>query len=254
MQTPRAVLSILAAALLTLSSCAQAGDSEAEAATPAPAETTASTTTTSTTITAETTTTTLATSDSAQAEDNKTQNNNEDEAMSTEESDPACVRLTDFSTDADNQRWLVVNDDVMGGQSLGGMSFEDNTMIFAGEVNTDGGGFASLRLPLQAGTLADFTKVAIRARPDERTYVITFDDNLPARNRRVSHRAPIPFDAPGEWQTITIPFEDLFPAIFGQPIDDLPFRPDLAVRMGLMISDGLDGPFQLDVDWIDLCP
>ena len=253
MQTPRAVLSILAAALLTLSSCAQAGDSEAEAATPAPAETTASTTTTSTTITAETTTTTLATSDSAQAEDN---NNNQDqnEAIVTDESDPACVRLTDFSTDADNQRWLVVNDDVMGGQSLGGMSFEDNTMTFAGEVNTDGGGFASLRLPLQAGSLADFTKVAIRARPDERTYVITFDDNLPARNRRVSHRAPIPFDAPGEWQTITIPFEDLFPAIFGQPIDDLPFRPDLAVRMGLMISDGLDGPFQLDVDWIDLCP
>lgn len=178
----------------------------------------------------------------------------EDAAMTAEESEPICTRLTDFSADEENQRWLVVNDDVMGGRSLGGMSFDNNTMIFSGDVNTNGGGFASLRLPLAASSLTEFTKVAIRARPDARTYVITFDDNLPARNRRVSHRAPIPFDTPGQWQTITVPFEDLFPAIFGQPIDDLPFRPDLAVRMGLMISDGLDGPFQLEVDWIDLCP
>ncbi len=36
-------------------------------------------------------------------------------------------------------------------------------------------------------------------------------------------------------------------------MDDLPFDKTLATRMGIMISDGLDGPFRLEVDWIDAC-
>ena len=77
--------------------------------------------------------------------------------------------------------------------------------------------------------------------------------NLASRDRRVSHRAPIEFGAPDEWQTVSVSFDDFFPAIFGRPIDDLAFRKDLASRMGLMISDGVDGPFRLEIDWIDLC-
>ena len=70
----------------------------------------------------------------------------------------------------------------------------------------------------------------------------------------MSHRAPIPFGPAGDWQTVSVSFDELFPAIFGRPIDDLPFRKDLATRMGMMISDGLDGPFRLEIDWIDICP
>ncbi len=166
----------------------------------------------------------------------------------------ACRRLADFESDDANRRWLVVNDDVMGGQSLGRLSFDGGTMVFEGEINTDGGGFSSLRLPLEPATLVDHDRIVFRARPDERAYMVTFDDDLPSRDRRVSHRAPIEFEAGGTWQTVSVSFDDLFPAVFGRPIDDLPFRKDLATRMGLMISDGVDGPFRLEIDWIDLCP
>lgn len=165
-----------------------------------------------------------------------------------------CHRLTDFDSDRANQRWLVVNDDVMGGRSFGGLSFDAGILIFEGETNTDGGGFSSLRLPLEPHALSPYDRVELRARPDDRAYMVTFDDGPASRTRRVSHRAPIDFAAPGEWQTISVPFDNLFPAIFGTPIDDLPFREDLATRMGLMISDGADGPFRLELDWIDLCP
>lgn len=83
---------------------------------------------------------------------------------------------------------------------------------------------------------------------------MTFDDDLATRDRRVSHRAPIEFGAPGEWQTAEVTFDELRPAIFGQPIDDLPFREDLATQLGVMISDGVDGPLQLEIDWIEVCP
>jgi hypothetical protein len=162
-------------------------------------------------------------------------------------------RLTDFDSNDTNQRWMVVNDNVMGGRSLGGLSFDAGTLIFEGEINTDGGGFSSLRLPLEPQALRPYDRIELRARPDDRAYMLTFDDDLASGNRRVSHRAPLEFPAPGEWQTVSVSFDELCAAIFGRPIEDLPFRKHLATRMGLLISDAIDGPFRLEIDWIDLC-
>lgn len=173
--------------------------------------------------------------------------------MSTDDVRTPCRRVTDFTDVEANRRWLVVNDNVMGGQSLGGLSFDGGILVFEGDINTDGGGFSSLRLRLEPEALVPYDRIEFRARPDERKYLVTFDDAVASRDRRVSHRAPIEFGAAGDWQTVSVSFEELFPAIFGRPIDDLPFRKDLATRMGLMISDGLDGPFRLEIDWIDIC-
>ena len=90
-----------------------------------------------------------------------------------------------------------------------------------------------MRLPLEPQALSPYDRIELRARPDDRAYSVTFDDDLASGNRRVSHRAPIEFAAPGEWQTISVSFDELSPAIFGRPIDDLPFRKHLATRMGL---------------------
>ncbi len=186
--------------------------------------------------------------------DDTTPTTTELEPMSTLDNPPDnCRRLTDFTSDDDNREWLVVNDNVMGGQSLGGLSFAAGSLIFEGEINTNGGGFSSLRLPLEPEALAAHDRIVFRARSDSRSYMVTFDDSLASRNRRVSHRAPIGFEASGDWQTVSVLFDDLFPAIFGNPVDDLPFRKDLATRLGLMISDGVDGPFRLEIDSIDLC-
>jgi hypothetical protein len=118
-------------------------------------------------------------------------------------------RLADFDCDEANQRWLVVNDDVMGGRSLGGLSFDAGILIFEGEIDTDGGSFSSLRLPLEPQALGACDRIELRARPDDRAYSVTFDDDLASGNRRVSHRALIEFAAPGEWQTISVSFDEL---------------------------------------------
>ncbi len=164
-----------------------------------------------------------------------------------------CVRLTDFATEAERDAWQTVNDNVMGGRSAGGPSFGDGLMVFSGETNTDGGGFSSLRLALAPDALSEFERVVVRARPDGRQYMITFDDNVSTRDRRVSHRAPLAFEPNDDWQEVSVSFDEVSPALFGRPVDDLPFDKTLATRMGIMINDGLDGPFRLEIDWIDLC-
>ncbi len=164
-----------------------------------------------------------------------------------------CTTITYFADPGENDRWVVVNDNVMGGRSLGDRSFADEVMAFSGSINTNGGGFSSLRLPLQPGAIAAADRIVFTGRSDGRRYMVTFDDALDGRDRRISFRAPIEFDSPGEWETVTVLFDDLFPAAFGQPVAADPFRKDLATRMGIMLSDGVDGEFQLELDHIEVC-
>ncbi len=164
-----------------------------------------------------------------------------------------CVRLTEFETQAEIDAWLVVNDDVMGGRSAGGAVFADSVMTFTGTINTDGGGFASLRLPIAEGTLAGVESVRMRVRSDGRAYKLTLRDSLEGRDNRTSHQAAIPVSTPGEWEIVEVSLADLDANVFGRSVETEPFVPELANRVGLMMSDGVDGDFVLEIDWIDLC-
>lgn len=171
------------------------------------------------------------------------------------ETAPRCVRLTNFALDAENFGWFIVNDNVMGGRSSGGPTFENSTMVFEGEIDTNGGGFSSVRAQIGPTTLAESTHLIVRARPDERTYKVILEDGLQGRDRRISQQQTLTFGPADEdgWQTARIDFDQLDPRIFGRGVDASPFRPDLATQLGIMISDGIDGPFRIEIDWIDAC-
>lgn len=174
-------------------------------------------------------------------------------AQPTAASEFRCLTIANFESDQANAKWLVVNDDVMGGRSFGDRSFSDQTMAFTGTIDTDGGGFSSLRLPLAEGALTGFDRVLFRARSDGRSYRLTFADGLDNRNRRVSFRAPLEFTTAGAWETVTVYLDALVAEVFGQPVAADPFVPELATRIGIMLSDGVDGEFNLEVDHIQAC-
>ena len=175
------------------------------------------------------------------------------EATPVPEPESDCVRLTDFAIEAENLSWFIVNDNVMGGRSSGGPTFTDSAMVFEGEINTDGGGFSSVRVQLGLGTLEGFTELMVRARTNGRAFKLILEDGLPTRDRRVSQQGALTFDAADDWQTATVRFDELEPKIFGRSVQSDPFRADLATQLGVMISDGIDGPFRIEIDWIDAC-
>lgn len=164
-----------------------------------------------------------------------------------------CERLTDFDT-ADG--WVVVNDGVMGGRSAGAIEFSNSTLRFSGNVVTAGGGFTSVRLPLFDTELADSDSLQLRLRADERTYGLTLEDAAQTGRRAISHGADLTVDRPIDpdgWQTVELSYDELRPSVFGQPLDAPPFDPNQATEIGIIISDGVDGDFVLEVDWIDAC-
>ena len=157
-----------------------------------------------------------------------------------------CVRIADF----ESTNWFIVNDGVMGGRSIGDGYLEDGVLTFFGEIVTDGGGFSSLRSEAIDG-LGDATHLRMRLRSDGRDYELLAED-VNSQDRRVTHYRSIP--ATGDiWEEVDVSLAEMDSRIFGNSVDAAPFDPTNATQIGIILSDGLDGEFQLEIDWIDAC-
>lgn len=143
--------------------------------------------------------------------------------------------------------WYPVNDDVMGGRSSGGPCYEAGNLVFSGNINTDGGGFSSIRAPLQPGALAGKNCLVIRVRTDARAYQVSLRTDVTVRGMSVAFRGEIDASQAGEWVDCKVLFADLVPTIFGRPIDDAVFERDKVTSIGFIISDKTDGPFELAI-------
>ena len=116
---------------------------------------------------------------------------------------------------------------------------------------TAGGGFSSIR-GLVDGQLVDATELVVRIRTDGRPYELLAADALDGRGR-VTHYTPI--DAVGgDWDEVTVSLVDMEARVFGNPVTAEPFAPGAATQIGVILADGLDGPFAFEIDWIDACP
>jgi len=164
-----------------------------------------------------------------------------------------CKPMARFDTPEENGRWQVVNDNVMGGRSAGGMTFEGGRMIFEGAINTDGGGFSSVRLDMTPGAFEGYTLFRIRHKGDGRVYGLTFQTDERRWMRRVSYRGSFTSSSGGEWSVAEVRVQDFVPQIFGRRVSADPLDPSEIRQMGLIIADGIDGPFRLEVDEILAC-
>jgi NADH dehydrogenase [ubiquinone] 1 alpha subcomplex assembly factor 1 len=175
--------------------------------------------------------------------------------------------LADFdgsspNVDPTSGPWRTVNDNIMGGRSEGGGEIRDGVMIFSGSTNTNGGGFSSIRAQERSWDLTGFDGLAALVRADGRTYVFHVFTGLRFNNGNVFYRGAFQTDAlldargveRGEdaWQTVFVPFEDFVPMVRGRAVTGRvePLDPAKIRGIGLMIDDGLDGPFRLEADWI----
>ena len=165
----------------------------------------------------------------------------------TPTSQEPCAMNIDFSNPDAVSPWQIVNDGVMGGLSQGTRFAEDAHMVFRGVINTNGGGFSSLRRRMSPGDLSGATGITLRVRGDGRDYKLTFRTSERWRGRSVSYQASIPSMTPGDWADVTVPFADMRTSVFGRTVRANPFDQSDVREMGIILADGIDGPFHLDV-------
>lgn len=153
----------------------------------------------------------------------------------------------DFSNSDAVAPWQIVNDGVMGGLSQGTRFAEDGHMVFRGVINTNGGGFSSLRRAVTSGGLAGTNGLRLKVRSDGRDYKMSFRTSERWRGRSVAYQVSIPASAPGEWAEVTVPFTTMQTSVFGRAVRAAPFNPADVREMGIILADGVDGGFNLDV-------
>ena len=153
--------------------------------------------------------------------------------------------LTSFDTQSPDLAWRVVNDGVMGGRSSSDFNLADDALTFSGVTNTNGGGFASIRSGLMDFGLDGFTQFALRVRTDGRAYTLL----LRPKNQRISYRMDF-VTQPGQWQEVVLPIEQFQASWRGRKLNEPPIDPANIEQVGIMISDGRDGDFNFEIDWL----
>ena len=222
---------LVAALLLIASACGGDSTSTADVGPSALSSTTAASPTTSAPIVPASSTTMMVSSSTAPTTTTPTN----------------CVRLTDFQ----DPTWIIVNDGVMGGRSEAQGVIEDGVLTWTGTIVTTGGGFSSIRGPVD-GEFAGATSLTLRIRNDGRRYELLVDDVFGER-ARVTYYNPIETIG-GAWQEISVPLTEMEARVFGTPVMADPFAPEFATQVGVILADGMDGEFQFQIDWIDACP
>ncbi len=163
-----------------------------------------------------------------------------------------CEMQIDFGA-GKSEIWKAVNDGVMGGLSAGGARLNEASLIFEGTLNTNGGGFSSIRHNINPNQLSSASSLALRLKPDGRRYRMTFRTNARYGWRPISFQADIPQSTAGDWAEVMVDFADLKASIFGRPVRGAEFDKTKIQEIGIIIADAKDGPFRLELDWIKSC-
>jgi NADH dehydrogenase [ubiquinone] 1 alpha subcomplex assembly factor 1 len=161
--------------------------------------------------------------------------------------EPITSILVTFQSPAEVRAWRTVNDHVMGGRSLGGCVVEQGQLLFTGVINTNGGGFSSVRRQMEPGALEGSRAVLLSVRSDGRAYRLIAQTDARFRDRYVSYQAPIPASEVGEWSTVRIPFSDFSPTVFGRSVPASELSPAEVTELGVIIADNVEGNFALTV-------
>ena len=140
-------------------------------------------------------------------------------------------------------RWQVVNDTVMGGQSSSRFERKGSELHFSGVLNTNGGGFASLRSERLNVDLAPATVIRLRVKGDGRRYSI----RLYADGERVSYQHSFETTA-GQWRVLELNIRDFYASWRGRRFERPPLESGDIVGVGLILADGIDGPFKIAMD------
>ena len=160
--------------------------------------------------------------------------------------------LQDFDNAAEaGKQWKTVNDNVMGGRSKGEPAFADGKLTFSGTINTNGGGFSSIRTKPAPVDLSGYAGILMRIKSDGRGYTTSIRTNVSRGAWKTPFRAALTAPA-GEWATVFIPFKDFKPTMFGNRMPRNAPKLDVSEfqSVGFHLYDKKDGPFRLEVDWI----
>ena len=147
-----------------------------------------------------------------------------------------------ITIEASQIQWEIVNDNVMGGVSIGDFKIQNNRLIFFGKLSSKfNGGFASIRTRERI-QLNSSEKINLKVIGDGNTYQIRIKDNL---SNYYSYTQD--FKTNGLLQEITLNLSEFKPIFRGTPLSFENFDKKLINELTFMIVSKKEPDFKLQI-------
>jgi monofunctional biosynthetic peptidoglycan transglycosylase len=158
--------------------------------------------------------------------------------------------ILDFNDSRTEPDWVVVNDDVMGGVSQGTVAMSDGKLRFDGELSlANNGGFASVRTRDWTVDLSRAKALWLRVKGDGRTWQLRLATDARFRSSWVSYSQSFDTDA-DRWIEVRLPLADFIPTYRGRQLSGPPLDASRIRELGLLLGDGREMPFAIEVEWV----
>ena len=159
------------------------------------------------------------------------------------------MTVFDFKTTTDISNWNIVDDVVMGGRSNGTFSLSDSGKgLFQGNVSLENnGGFSMVQYSFETKKVTGFTKVLIRLNGDGKTYQFRIK-----KSNKDAFSYVASFETTGDWQTVEIPFNSMYPAFRGRKLNIGNYQGEQMEMMAFLIGNKKPEAFKLEIDKIEL--
>lgn len=155
----------------------------------------------------------------------------------------------DFKKESNLSQWQVVDDIVMGGESMGSLTLnDDGNAVFKGTISLENyGGFSSIRYSFDAKKNAEYSKFIIYLRGDGKRYQFRTKEN-----ERDYFSFIYYFQTNNDWQKIEIPFEEMYASFRGRKLDMENFSGEKIEQISFLIGNKKAVSFQLEIDRIEI--
>ena len=157
--------------------------------------------------------------------------------------------ICNFNSSLDLKRWIIVNDDVMGGVSSGNLNInKEGNGVFEGSISTDNnGGFSSMRFNFNKVFINSATNFKIKIKGDGKVYQFRIK-----ANRDDYYSYVFLFETSGKWEIITIPLDMMYASFRGRKLNMQNFNNNYFTQISFLVGNKKDEKFKLLIDDIIL--
>lgn len=157
--------------------------------------------------------------------------------------------IYNFSKSSKIEEWQIVNDEVMGGMSMGLIQINsEGNGVFSGHVSLDNnGGFCLVRHDLEPIKVEDYSSFEIRMKGDGKKYQFRCKSS-----DHQKHSYIYSFSSGKNWKIITIPFYKMEPYFRGDSLKMPNYQGDFLAQVAILIGNNKEEDFKLEIDYINL--
>lgn len=148
--------------------------------------------------------------------------------------------------------WVLISDNIMGGVTESKLEYTGNSLLLSGSISLENfGGFASIKTQFGKYDLSEFKGVKIRFKSSRQQFAFTLENSQ--NWTRPNFKGSFSAKEENTWEVATLYFTDFKEYQIGEPTGN-PLNPASLknmVRLGIITTAKKEGPFTLEVDYVE---